>query len=352
MVEPTRRMLDQFDAYGGKLTIMADVAEILRFKEHAETTGRDGFHYHAIADQLRDAVRREHDVQLHLHSSYFNARCQGGRWSQDWSEYNLASLPLERLFWMVKCGKDFLESLLQPVDPDYRCIAFRAANWAASPSRNLVQALVANGFAIETSVFKNGRREGLVSFDYSGAPSELVPWKVREADICHADGNGALTEFPIYCEQRWLGAFLTRHRVHRVLLSRRHRVSPDDAPNGKGSSVSAGPRQGVLFKAARLVRRHAWKADFNQCTGRQLVRALERAHARYSPVAGDLPFVLIGHSKLFSRANERSLRPLLAHIARHSSRFQPATFAAFELDRLPSDPAPASFPSLSWHRPS
>ena len=33
MVEPTNRLFNLFDEYGAKLTIMADVAEILKFKE-------------------------------------------------------------------------------------------------------------------------------------------------------------------------------------------------------------------------------------------------------------------------------------------------------------------------------
>ena len=65
MVEPTNRMMRQFEAYGAKLTIMADVAEILKFKEYKEEFGRDDYHYDAIAEQLRDAIRRGHDVQLH-----------------------------------------------------------------------------------------------------------------------------------------------------------------------------------------------------------------------------------------------------------------------------------------------
>jgi len=52
MVEPTRRMLDLFDEYGAKLTIMADVAEILKFKEYKEQRGRDDYHYEAIADSF------------------------------------------------------------------------------------------------------------------------------------------------------------------------------------------------------------------------------------------------------------------------------------------------------------
>jgi hypothetical protein len=67
MVEPAGRLLDLLERYGAKVTIMAEVAEILKFKAHAGQTGTDGFHYHRIADQLRDAVRRGHDVQSHLH---------------------------------------------------------------------------------------------------------------------------------------------------------------------------------------------------------------------------------------------------------------------------------------------
>ena len=61
MVEPSARLMDQFDRYGAKLTIMADVAEILKFREYKGKTGRDDYHYEAIADQLRNAVRRGHE---------------------------------------------------------------------------------------------------------------------------------------------------------------------------------------------------------------------------------------------------------------------------------------------------
>src|SRR5438552_2434738 len=130
MVEPTERMLRQFEAHGAQLTIMADIAEILKFREYARQHGRDDYHYWEIAEQLRDAVRRGHDVQLHIHASFFNARHEEGRWQQDWSEYNFAGLGPDRLKEVVKLGKQFLESLLQPVNPRYRCNVFRAANWS------------------------------------------------------------------------------------------------------------------------------------------------------------------------------------------------------------------------------
>jgi len=321
MVEPTRRMMALFERYGAKLTIMADVAEILKFKEYKEQTGRDDYHYGAIAEQLREAVRRGHDVQLHLHSSYFNARHENGRWVQDWSEYNFAGLPFERMDQIVRTGKQFLEDLLKLVSPAYECVAFRAANWAVSPSSNVVRALINNGIRIETSVFKHGRRDGLVSFDYSNAYSDLLPWPVDEDDVCRRNEAGKLVEVPIYCEQRWIGAFLTPSRIYRARMTRNHSVANDYVEAGVGSRAAKSPAEKIIGRLSMLTHLHPWKADFNQCTGRQLVAALKRASHKYNGVVGELPFVLIGHSKQFTRANERSLQPFLEFIGADRAQY-------------------------------
>jgi len=328
MVEPTTRMLDLFDAYGAKLTIMADVAEILKFREYRDQFGRDDYHYEAIVAQLQDAIRRGHDVQLHLHCSYFNARFENGKWEQDWTEYNFAGLSEERINEVLRIGKNFLEEQLRPVKADYRCYAFRAANWAVSPSRNVVRALVNNGFEIETSVFKYGRRQGLVNFDYSKAPSNLVPWLADEDDICRQNDSGTLLEVPIYCERRWLGAFVSSNRIYRAISGRAHRLQHDHE-RGDGTIAPHDRSQSNRFHKLSLpLQRHAWKADFNQCTSRQLINAINRAAGEHEHHGRELPFVLIGHSKLFTRYNERSLIPFLRHIHEGSSRVHFGKFTA------------------------
>lgn len=339
MVEPTARLLHLFDQYGAKLTIMADVAEILKFREYRDEFGRDDYHYEAILEQLQDAVRRGHDVQLHLHSSYFNSRFENGRWLQDWSEYNFAGLSEQRMNYMLKVGRKFLEDELRSVNPSYRCNVFRAANWAVSPSRNIVRALVNNDFEIDTSVFKYGRREGLVSFDYSNVPSELVPWRANENDIRQSDDNGPIWEIPIYSERRWIGAFLSLNRIYRVLSSRAHQLHDDRTMEKNARPLSV--KVARLFKFSNLAQRYAWKADFNQCTGRQLIRALERAARRHNHMDAEVPFVLIGHSKLFTRRNEPSLRPFLSFIARSREDF---SFGRFNKVGIPlKEPATISF---------
>jgi len=330
IVEPTARMLNLFDQYGAKLTIMADVAEILKFREYKEQFGTDAYHYSAIEDQLRDAIRRGHDVQLHIHASYFNSRYSHGRWQQDWAEYNFATLPFARIDESLRLGKEYLETLLRPVDTSYKCNVFRAANWAVSPSRNIIHALHRNGFKIDTSVFKYGTRNGIVTFDYSNAPSNLVPWRVDPEDICKENNAGHILELPIYTEQRWVGAFLTPQRVYRAWQTKRHRIASSEIAPAPGHESAKRHRNVKLRKMLSFfTQRHAWKADFNQCSGRQLIRALERADRTHRNRDKCLPFVLIGHSKLFNPYNQRTLEPFLEHVKQHPQRFKFGTFHPF-----------------------
>jgi hypothetical protein len=338
VVDPTTRMLDQLDRCGAKLTIMADIGEILKFKEYAEREGDDRFHWGAISRQLQRAVKTGHDVQLHIHSSYFNASWneQKGYWEQDWAEYDFARLPYERVRSMIHQGKRLLEETCRQVKPDYECFAFRAANWSMQPSANVVRALVEEGFRIDTSVWKYGVWDDLVRFDYSAAESDLVPWPIDPNDVCRRDGGGKLFEFPIYTERQPIWVFLTPNRVNRVIAQR---LNPLPAPDPMSSSMSSVPRSlsdKLLGKARSLVTKHAWKMDFNQCTGRQLIDGLKRVEVKYGHRDVPLPFVLIGHSKTFNALNERSLQPFLDFVAEHPDRFSFGTFGDFEPERYRS----------------
>jgi hypothetical protein len=90
-----------------------------------------------------------------------------------------------------------------------------------------------------------------------------------------------------------------------------------------------------LAKLRRLlIERHAWKLDFNQCSGRQLIAAAKRIAQRYGQASGDLPIALIGHSKIFTAMNERSLEPFLRFVDDHGDTFAFGTFGDFEPERF------------------
>lgn len=307
MVIPTRKILDLFDRYEAKLTIMADVAEILRFRAYYLTHGRDRFHYQAIENQLKEAVQRGHDVQLHLHSSYFNAVYRKGHWQQDWSEYDFARLDYERMRWMIQTGKNYLETLLKPVDEGYQCIAFRAVNWSMQPSASAIAALLDNGIRMDSSVYKFGKRNYPVTYDYSKADSHFLPWPVASDDICRRKETGQLIEVPIYSEQRNITAFASLSRGYRVLMSLCNQI-PDTPAKKRARTCSSQFRAGLSM----LQDKHAWKADFNQCSGGQMIAALNRM-IPYKQSHPDhvLPFVMIGHSKIYNAWNEISLKGFL-----------------------------------------
>jgi peptidoglycan/xylan/chitin deacetylase (PgdA/CDA1 family) len=358
MVARTERLLDILEEFGAKLTIMADTVEILKFREYRDASGRDEYAYEAIEGQLKRAVARGHDVQLHLHPAYARAHVEGGKWVLDYGEYDLAQLGYDRIFALVKDGKDYLEGILQPVRPDYSCIAFRAANWSMSPSATIVRALVANGIRIDTSVFKYGSRAGLVRFDYSKAESEAEPWPVDASDVCRRDDGGQLFEFPIYCERLPIWSFLSLNRVNNAIQNRIHPLPPlppaptTRAESGQNTATGATPTQRRGTRLAQLIfEEHARKLDFNQCSGRQMAAALRRAEARFAQRTNDVPIVLIGHSKLFHRQNEGHLRTFLDYVASRPDCYGFSTFGAFDLDavraRVPSGSGSVERPAVA-----
>ena len=309
MIEPTYRNLDLFDEYGAKLTIMADVAEILKFKQYKEENGKDSFYFDELVLQLKEAVKRGHDVQLHLHPDYFAANYIDNKWNFDSSNYQLQTATYHELFQMIQQGKDFLCDTLKEVKNNYDCIAFRAGGWQMQPTKNIVNALVDNGFLIDTSVFKNGKRD--YKFDYASAHHAILPWIVDENDVCRYSENGKLIEIPIYTVQRFLHSFFSINRFYRVANQKKN-CSP----------INRSTHTTLLSKAAKFLKKNPLKMDFNQCTGRQLVKELKEAYAKYSHIKYDIPFVIIGHSKTFTKYNERSLRPFLEFVQKKPDNYQ------------------------------
>ena len=303
MIEPTYRLLNLLEKYDAKLTILADVAEILCFKQYYERTGTDLFSYKDIVAQLQETIKRGHDVQLHIHSSYFKAKYDGKSWVQYWPEYNMASLKYERIDEMIKLSKSFLEDILKPVKSSYTCSAFRAANWSMMPTPAIYKALVNNGILLDTSVYKGGRQNGNVDYDYTNAFSHLHAYKANASDINVRDENGALMEFPIYTEMRYFWSFITPIRAFRMIRAKfhKHQSNSNESINSKKSNQTKSP----FFKKS------PWKLDFNQASGRQLINALKRIKKQTKSESSTIDIVLIGHSKTFISYNEKTLEKFL-----------------------------------------
>ena len=285
MIEPTRRLLGLFKEFGAKLTIMAETAEILALRRHpecADTLAR-------IESQLRQAIAEGHDVQLHLHPAWFNARRIDGHWGLDFSEYALAALPKSKIADYVRTGKEYLEELGRKERPDYRCLAFRAGNWLMQPSRNIVAVLEEAGFLYDTSVFKGGYGGvGPHTLDYRSAHSHLESWTVDPEDVSRSSDRKGLREIPILTRMVPLPAMLSLKRL-RLQWQLRRDSRLKHRPSGKADL-------GTGKAATRIRWLYPKKFDFCRLSVREMRSLLEHAIEHCRGKGGITPIVAIGHS--------------------------------------------------------
>ncbi len=316
MVEPTYRLMTLLEEYHQHLVIMADIAEILCFRRYWQQTGQDDFHVQEIETQLQDALRRGHDVQLHIHSSYFRAQWDGKHFDQCIEDYNMAALPYERIDAMVGECVAYLENLLRPIRADYKVWLFRAANWSMHPTPNIYRALVAHGITHDTSVYKGGCQGGNVCYDYRLAHDNLLPYTASAEDINVYDPTGKITEMPIYTEMRPFYDFISPIRIFRMVRAKLHKHKHTEVQSVTQQRMDKSDNRRITLRSFFV--KSPLKMDFNQLRSRQLIGMMQHIERRVGtlskteiPSSTEIPVVLIGHSKTFIPYNEKTLRPFL-----------------------------------------
>jgi hypothetical protein len=316
MVEPTYRLMDLLEQYNQQLTIMADIAEILCFRRYWEQTGNDDFHVQEIEKQLCDAIHRGHEVQLHIHSSYFNAHWNGSHFDQCIEEYNMAALSYERISEMVGSSVEYLENLLRPIKSDYRVWLFRAANWSMMPTPTLYQVLVEHGITHDTSVYKGGCQGGNVCYDYRNAYDNLLSYTASAEDINQYDPKGTITEMPIYTEMRPFWDFISPIRIFRMIRAKFHKHKHNEHKTLAQTVVDKTDNRRISLRSFFV--KSPLKMDFNQVNGRGLIRMMKDIIRRAQKEnLQHIDIVLIGHSKTFVPYNEKTLRPFLEWIQKN-----------------------------------
>lgn len=316
IVEPTYRLMDFLESYHQRLTIMTDVAEILCFKCYWKQTGRDDFHVQEIEQQLCDAIRRGHDVQLHIHSSYFNAQWNGTHFDQCIEEYNMAALSYERISEMVGSCVEYLENLLRPIKSDYRVWLFRAANWSMMPTPTLYRVLVEHGITHDTSVYKGGCQGGNVCYDYRNAHDNLLSYKASSEDINQYDANGMLIEMPIYTEMHPFWSFISPIRIFRMVRAKFHKHKDNHQKSSIPTNVDKNDNRKLSLRSFFV--KSPLKMDFNQVNGRGLIRMMKNIMRRAEREnLSHVDVILIGHSKTFVPYNEKTLRPFLEWVEKN-----------------------------------
>lgn len=202
--EPAERLIAIFRKWNARFVPFVEVAEL----EMIEAEGTDQA-IDLVKNQIRKVYRDGFELGFHVHPQWYNARYEDGRWLLDYSEYNLCTLPRERIVNVVDRSIAYFRKLLDVAD--FAPFSFRAGNWLFEPTQAAASVLGERSIKVDSSVFKGGLQHQH-KLDYRRALRNGYYWTFTEhVDI--PDPQGALLELPIHTEMVPFWKMLTTKRV-------------------------------------------------------------------------------------------------------------------------------------------
>lgn len=299
VLKPAERIMRIVERFDAPLTYFAEVLELIALADQE--------HDYRARDQLREAMARSHDVQLHLHPQWSSAKRETqGVWQLDMKHWRIGDLSKEEVSSLVRQGRQWLESEIAIYIPGYRCLAFRAGGWCIQPSEKVIAALLEEGFEIDSTVAPGQWRAGQGEWsDFRAAPA-LPFWQVAD-DVCQPSGNGLL-EVPITT------GTIGRWRHLNALLQRKKHKNGELAPGCIGSYRGPAVSRWEMLRAKmiRLQQLGNVMLDFSTMPADVLIDVSRQWIAHFAGRDELVQLVAIAHTKNFTAASEEALTAYLA----------------------------------------
>lgn len=179
---PMRELVRIYNQHGVRSTFNAEVMQQLTFRRFEAEFPE----LKELADKwdshVREAFRAGQDIQLHLHPQWTRAEYRDGKWKLggDWSILNYDE---ETAFNLLRIGKEYLESLLRPINPDYRCVSFRAGSSIIAPSPFILGVLVRLGIKLDMSIVGGMYHDTRnIQIDYRRVEEDFLPFYPQMSD--------------------------------------------------------------------------------------------------------------------------------------------------------------------------
>ena len=140
MINPTNRILSICDNNNIKTTLFFEVLEYIKLKKEWDFGNQMGYSENpvrAIEKQLQNAALNGHDIQLHVHPQWINAKYKKDKWIVDFKNWRLSDFEVRQNYTiedLLREGKETIETLIQAVVPAYKCTILRAGGYNIVPS--------------------------------------------------------------------------------------------------------------------------------------------------------------------------------------------------------------------------
>jgi hypothetical protein len=304
LIEPTEALLGIARRHGVKLAFFVDAGYILRLRAVMHESAALREEHDAVCRQVKALARAGHEVQLHIHPHWEDARWSDGRWQLEGTRYALQSFDSASIADIVRR----YTAVLRELAGADAAFAYRAGGWVIQPFDKLREPLIEAGVRIDSTVYAGGwSRSAIQPFDFRNAPAK-TRWRF-DADPVVEDSSGRLLEVPI-ASHPLSPLFFLRFACARKLGGERHRAFGD----GKAIPMDrADLIRKLTLPSASVVSMDGYKASF-------LAAAARAYRAR-----GMEDFVVIGHPKALT---PYSLETLDRFLAQGAAR-EVATFSSY-----------------------
>jgi glycosyltransferase involved in cell wall biosynthesis/ubiquinone/menaquinone biosynthesis C-methylase UbiE len=280
VLRPAEALMLTAERFSAPLTFFVEMGEMLYLRRHDPAVAA------ALEDQIREARRRGHDIQLHLHPEWLpesaprHDPATGSWW---WDEGK------NRIHWLAESPRSLLlrlqeelERIVRPADPRYQVLVFRAGKYRIQPHEPVFRALQECGIRADSSVWRGGH-SFQHRFDFRAAWSGMNPYFPSPSDINlpAPPAEETILEFPIRSSEGG-------------------RLSLDGASAEKLLKAFDGCRERDRLSRFKELHPDAWRriaTRLRRLPGARKFPRLEREPAGDLNPQGDDTVVAIGHTK-------------------------------------------------------
>jgi hypothetical protein len=297
---PMRRLMAIYQQSGVRTTFLPDVMQQITFRNFQTRNDELKRHADLWDEHAREAYAAGHDIQLHLHSQWSDARHENDKW-QLHGAWSLLKYDRDSVDRMIAESKHYLEKLLQPIDPQYRCLAFRASALALAPSAHLLSSLAALGIEIDVSMAGGFYLDNqTLQLDYRNCEETFLSYYPRMEDARAVSDKRE----PIVCVP--LNHFYGSRRevtkqnlaLARGQLNRRNKASTGQTPRAQLDTETSGVARFYEKLIAPAITRKYFVSDLSRLNYplmREMLASI-RKRARASGLS-NVPVVLTNHPK-------------------------------------------------------
>lgn len=307
---PMRRLVEIYNAHGIRGSFNAEVLQQLTFRQFQDQHPELKALADAWDDAIRETFRQGHDVQLHIHPQWSSAEYENGKWklNGDWSILNYSADESRAL---IARGKEYLENLLRPLDPNYAAVSFRSGSWCIAPSPFMLSLLAEFGIVFDMSIVGGVRYQTRrIDLDYSNCQEDFLPYYPVMTDARRVSDKPE----PIVClpTNHFYGSRRStlQHHVGKLSAKLKNRTSSDDDSKVSARSVKTYGHEWAQTSHDSTLRRVYDKGVVPYLKGRHLISDLAqldyslmtemlesiRRRARASGLK-DVPVILENHTK-------------------------------------------------------